>query len=235
MRTAIDSFFFDLDGTLVDSLPGIEQSVRAAVSGRVPSLRPLIGPPIRSILRSIRPRATEVQLDAFVLRFRTAYDSAGWRHTVPQPGTVEILNKLRKRGDRLFLVTNKPADAAAKILGMLEIRGYFTEVLARNSRDPAFDSKTEMLRWLLKKHRLSPQRCLMVGDTAEDYISATEAGIRAAIVANGYGACGGYPPACRVGSLKDLLSALDAVENRASSAGNYFRGSMPADVITARG
>ena len=59
---AVDYVFFDLDGTLVDSLPGIQFAVEAALhdSGmRAPEtpLKNLIGPPIRSILQQLAPQS----------------------------------------------------------------------------------------------------------------------------------------------------------------------------------
>jgi len=201
---APENFIFDLDGTLVDSLPGIKESVRCAIGGPVPPLRPLIGPPIREILRRLQPGIAEVELEGITSRFRQAYDSGGWRNTVLQPGAIEVLAGIRARGRRAFLVTNKPALATSRILEALQIRQYFASVLTRDSRTPPFGSKAEMLRCLVESRSLAPARCLMVGDTAEDYAAAGEAGIEAMIVANGYGAPGEIPAAYRIASLWEL-------------------------------
>jgi phosphoglycolate phosphatase len=211
MKAAIRNFIFDLDGTLVDSLPGIEESVRFAISGPVPSLRPLIGPPIRSILQTLRPEATASELDDLTRRFRAAYDSGGWRHTVPQSGAAEVLASLRRLGCRAYLATNKPAAATTKILGLLAMGPFFDGIVTRDSSAPPFASKAGMLRALLRRHGLDPSRCLMVGDTAEDYTAALEAGMDALIVANGYGSLCDIPARCRLDSLNRLLARCASV------------------------
>jgi phosphoglycolate phosphatase len=201
---AWENFIFDLDGTLVDSLPGIEASVRVAISGPVPGLRPLIGPPIREILRHLSVGLTEAELDGVAARFRRAYDAGGWRNTVLQTGAAEALAGIRARGWRAFLVTNKPALATSRILATLRIRRYFSSVWTRDSRTPAFGSKAEMIADLVARQGLDPARCVMVGDTAEDYLAATQTGIQARIVGNGYGASGDVPAACRISGLWKL-------------------------------
>lgn len=228
MSAAIENFIFDLDGTLVDSLPGIEESVRFAVAHPIPPLRPLIGPPIRTILGRLEPGLREDELNELTARFRKAYDSTGWRDTVLQPGASELLAGLHKRGRRIFVVTNKPAFATRKILAMLAIRRYFAGVYTRDSRTRAFASKTEVLRSLVQREWLDPRFCVMVGDTVEDYVSAIETGMHAFIVANGYGGSPGIPAGCRLESLHDLLVLLYGSQTSSKGMPGQFPGQMPA-------
>jgi len=228
MSAAIESFIFDLDGTLVDSLPGIEDSVRFALARPIPPLRPLVGPPIRTILGRLEPGLNEVELDELTARFRKAYDSTGWRHTALQPGANELLAELRNRGRRIFLVTNKPAFATGRILAMLAIRRCFAGVYTRDSRTPAFASKTEVLGSLLLRQWLDPRVCLMVGDTVEDYVSAIETGMPAFIVANGYGGSSGIPAGCSLESLHDLLVLLSGSQTSSKGMPGQLAGQATA-------
>jgi phosphoglycolate phosphatase len=182
-------FIFDLDGTLVDSLPGIQYSIDAALapSGRcIDDLPARIGPPIRSILQSATGGSTE-QLDQMEQLFRKSYDSEGWRKTVCYPGVTEMLASLHGRGSRLFLITNKPTHPTEKILEMFDIRRYFEDVVTPDRKRPHFAGKSEMLRFLIGRHGISLKECLMVGDTREDYAAANALGVMAAIVTHGYG------------------------------------------------
>ena len=183
---------FDLDGTLVDSLPGIAWSIDAALSqcGLPPlrrDLKPLVGPPIRNILSTVAGVCEGERLDALESAFRSSYDSAGWRKTRCQQGAGDLLRRLLAGGVDLWLVTNKPAEATRKILDELKLANLFEETQSRDSRAPAFDSKAEILRDLLRRRNLRRGACLMIGDTAEDRDAAMAAGIRCAIVAHGYG------------------------------------------------
>jgi phosphoglycolate phosphatase len=188
MRHAI----FDLDGTLVDSLPGIRWSVEEALSacGLPPlggELRPLIGPPIRSILARVSGLSDDPSLDRLERAFRTSYDAEGWSRTVCYAGVRDLLWDLLTSGVGLWLVTNKPAAATRKILSQLRLDGFFGEVVCRNSRSPVYRSKDEALMDLVRRRGLYRRECVLIGDTAEDSQAAASAGMECVIVAHGYG------------------------------------------------
>jgi phosphoglycolate phosphatase len=183
---------FDLDGTLIDSLPGIEFSVDCALSAcglppRSRGLRPLIGPPIRAILHQLVPDACDGQLSQLEQAFRSSYDADGWSKTVLHDGALPTLARLKSSGLPLFLVTNKPAAPTRLIVDNFKLASLFDEVVCRDSRTPAYDSKADMLRDVMKRHGLKPAECLYVGDTLEDHRAAQETGIQVAIIAHGYG------------------------------------------------
>lgn len=183
---------FDLDGTLVDSLPGITRSVEEALAlcGLPPlrvDIRPLIGPPIRSILATVSGVSDPPALDRLEQAFRLSYDTEGWRKTVCYEGVRERLWGLLTGEASLYLVTNKPHKATRRILRELKLDGFFLDIVCPDSRVPPYGSKTEALTGLLRRRRLSPGECLLVGDTQDDANAAAAAGIRCAIVEHGYG------------------------------------------------
>src|SRR5450432_939296 len=150
----VRAVFFDLDGTLLDSLPGIAYSAEAAFAAcglpqREVDLRGLIGPPIRAILARMSLRATEIELDALERAFRASYDSEGWRRTPHYEGAAESLRALKKAGKRLFVVSNKPRHISVRILEVEGTLSLFEEVVTRDSREPAYAGKLEMLVPLL--------------------------------------------------------------------------------------
>lgn len=184
---------FDLDGTLVDSLPGIEFSVRQAFSQcKLPlakkNLRDLVGPPIRTILSQAGNISDESSLDALERAFRVSYDSEGWRKTSSFSDVDEVLRMMRERGHRLFVVSNKPRQAALRILERAGFLRYFEAVVTRDSRSPHYREKGEMIGDLLSQQGIVRAECVMVGDTAEDGKGASESGIKFILVTHGYGA-----------------------------------------------
>lgn len=203
------NIIFDLDGTLIDSLPGIAWSVSEALraTGLPPistDLRALIGPPVRHILATISGLPESGTLDRLERRFRLSYDTEGWRRTVCQPGVPDMLWSLLTTGVDLWVVTNKPAFATGRILGSLKIGGFFREVACRDSLTPPFASKAELLTDLLSRRGLDRTRCLMVGDTAEDAHAAEAAKIACAVVSHGYGS-GVVPESCfRIENWREL-------------------------------
>ncbi len=186
---------FDLDGTLLDSLPGIEHAILEAFSvcglevGER-NLRSLIGPPIRTILsRMCSPAdsATEQQLDQLEHAFRRNYDDLGWRRTAHFPDVVEVLRQLSSHGKRLFIVSNKPRQVSLKILEAEGTVGLFEDIVTRDTRRPHYESKQEMIASLVESKRLQPANCLMVGDTMEDGEAAAHTGMPFCLVTYGYG------------------------------------------------
>ena len=211
---------FDLDGTLLDSLPGIEYSARAAFTacrlavGEV-ELRKLIGPPIRTILaRMALAHATgglsEEQLDRLVQAFRASYDSEGWKRTPLYAGAAELLRELRAGGWRLFVVSNKPRPISLRILEAGGTLGLFEEIVTLDSRKPAYSGKREMMRSLMERHGLEPQECLMAGDTMEDAEAASETGMPFCLMTHGYGDVpegSAVPVAFRFAHFSELMPA----------------------------
>jgi phosphoglycolate phosphatase len=200
----VRNVIFDLDGTLVDSIPGIQWSVEAALAacGMPPvcrDLKPLIGPPIRDILAAVSGASDPAALDRMELSFRSFYDSGGWRRTTCQPGARGAIERLRIAGCGLWVVTNKPGHAARAILSELALADSFQEIVCRDSRTPGFASKAEMLTNVLERFTLRRAESIMVGDTLEDCRAAAEAGVDCALVPHGYGGGldGPLPERCR--------------------------------------
>jgi phosphoglycolate phosphatase len=209
----LTSVIFDLDGTLVDSVPGIQWSAEAAMRAcgmtqPCRDLTPLIGPPIREILAHAAETSDPGELNRLEAAFRKVYDDDGWRRTVCQPGVIAMLGELRAAGLGLSVVTNKPSHATNLILPALAIGKFFQEVVCRDSVSPVFGSKAEMLGHLLGRQAIRPGDCIMVGDTMEDCHAAAHAGIACFLVAHGYGrgVNDSLPPGCRrIGGWDELV------------------------------
>ena len=202
-------FFFDLDGTLADSLPSLRASIeRALHSGgrrlRVDNLRPYIGPGIRVILKNLEGDLTEIELDEMEKVFRAHYDTDGVRKAEMFDGVRETLERLKANGAELFIVTNKPQFATANLAQQHGITGLFTGMLSRNSREPMYASKGEMLRDLVGRYRVDVKYALMVGDTTEDHRAAMEAGMRFAFAKYGYGELAGEVECIRIAKFIEI-------------------------------
>ncbi|MDL5156450.1 HAD hydrolase-like protein [Actinomycetospora termitidis] len=120
---------FDLDGTLVDSGPGIRASVRhsAATVGidepDAEQLRALIGPPFprafRDVLGVDAPTA-----DAMMAAYRAYYGGGAMFDVEVYPGVPDLLAELVARGDTLAITTSKPREYADEIVAHLGLDKY---------------------------------------------------------------------------------------------------------------
>lgn len=214
----------DLDGTLIESLPGIQFSAEEAVHAlrpdfQLPDLRHHIGPSIGEVFQSVLHDPTREELDAMVANFRRSYDSVGWTMTTLFPGVGLLLDGLRALGVRLFVASNKPSLAAGRILRALKIESRFSVVVCRDSRTPPYASKSEAVGFLLREHGLDPDRVCMVGDGYDDYEAAHSNGAKFILAGYGYGSsrCRELAPLeARASSPGDLLALIQ----RSASSGN---------------
>jgi len=184
-------------------------------------LKPLIGPPIRSILASVTGLRDAPSLDRLERAFRASYDGEGWRKSTCYEGAPDMLRRLRTGGIGLWVVTNKPSRIARRILREIEIEGLFGGVASLDSRAPAYVSKAEALTDLVRRQGLSRTECLLVGDTLEDCNAAAAAAVACAIVPHGYGPNlpAVLPDNCRRVSGWDSIERLFEAEP-ASAAGS---------------
>ena len=194
------AIFFDLDGTLLDSLPGIASSIEQAfVSCGLPvraiDLRQLIGPPIRTILSLAANSNSEEELDLLERAFRVNYDSDGWKKTQLFPGASELLKEAYSLHIQLFVISNKPRHISLQILERAELVSLFKGIVTRDSCEPPHVDKTEMIRHVLHEFRLEAERCIMVGDTTEDANAAAATRVPFAWASHGYGK---LPSSCAV-------------------------------------
>lgn len=213
--TRYDTILFDLDGTLVDSLPGIEYSARAAIAvvcpgAELPSLRAHIGPPIREVFRRALRMDDASTLDDLQAAFRLSYDTEGWVRTQLYVGVDDVLSELARTGRRLMVLTNKPDHAAERILRHLSVRQRFERVVAPSlNAKPA--PKREAAVRIAATAGLAPGTALLVGDSLDDAEAAAACGFAFGAVTYGYGAAGlqsQHPVEFRLNHFPELLVQL---------------------------
>lgn len=179
---------FDMDGTLVDSYPGILQSYRYAFGALglpFPGegfVRSALGKPLLSVFRVgcglPGPEAREA-----VRLYREHYRRRGREMAPLYPGVWEMVGELRRKGYFLGIATLKQEDFARDILTRVGLLPCFAMVQGMDSQDSR--TKGEMLRCCRKAAGALPGQTVLVGDSPEDGAAAREAG--AAFVAAGYG------------------------------------------------
>jgi phosphoglycolate phosphatase len=213
-----DLVLFDLDGTLVDSLPDIASALNHALgaAGLAPLsmevVRGLVG---EGVLRLVE-KALDVQsaagVDANALARQVVdiYAQHPCVETRLYPGIAELLAGCRQRGVRLAVLTNKMGAVARSLLAELRIADLFDAVVGDgdgHARKPSPDAAQALFR----RFGVAPERALMVGDGLPDLAVARAAGCPAAAVAWGYtdrAALVAQRPAYLVDAPGDVLALI---------------------------
>ena len=184
-----DAVFFDVDGTLLDSAPGILHTMQEAFErmGTDVShidLTKYMGPPLRKTFAE--HYNTEAEIEQAVGYYRTSYAVKGCHECSLFDGAKEMLDALRQAGVLLYTATSKPTKVVTPMLHEQGIANYFVEI-GGASMGKDRDTKADVIRWLLRRPELQGKRILMVGDRKEDLQGAAECGLPGAAVLYGYG------------------------------------------------
>jgi phosphoglycolate phosphatase len=203
------SLILDLDGTLIDSRPGILDSFAVAVQAIFPGMEfdpatVVLGPPIRQMFQASFPETGEMERERLFRAFRDHYDSDGSLKTQLYDGAREVLACCQRRGINLHIATNKPLHISTAILSHFKIDHYFQSILASDSTQPPFPDKTAMIRHLLRENSLDAGVTFHVGDSVEDAIAAAQSGVRFIWAAYGYGKLEAGPATPPFGAIKTL-------------------------------
>ena len=191
MSAGARAIFLDLDGTLIDSRPGIAASCAAAlrVLGHTPDpafdVTPLIGPPLPQVIARLLAGFGDDRVDAGMVAYRTHYGEIGLHMATVYPGIPEAVRTLSASA-RCFVVTSKRKDFAARIVASLEFAGAIGSVYGTEP-DGSMDDKARLIAAVLRIERLDPSDCTMVGDRSHDVIGARANGLRTIGVLWGYG------------------------------------------------
>lgn len=210
-----DAVLFDVDGTLIDSAPGILHTLEetltvmgADFSGK--NLRKYLGPPLRRTFAEFFD--TEAQIEQATACYRQRYAAQGALECALYPGAAQMLAALDEAGILLYTATSKPAGVVAPILERLGIARYFA-FIGGASLDRTRDTKTAVMQQVLARPELKDARVLMVGDRMDDMKGAKDCGLPAAAVLYGYGGYEELSPFAPVAYAADCRALTDFILN----------------------
>ena len=176
---------FDLDGTLVDSLADLSDSVNLMLESygfpthEMEQYRYFVGNGSKKLMERTLPRdkaASAEFVEEALVKYKAIYKERLLEKTRPYNGVRELLAELKSRGIPLAVCTNKHNDAALTIVKILFAPGTFEEVLGDR---PGFPKKPNPATPLeIASHLgVKPDEVAYLGDTSVDMETAVHAGI----------------------------------------------------------
>ena len=209
-----NTIFFDLDGTLTDSSPGILNSVKYALTemGReIPDEKVLgefLGPPLTDSFTQFCGMTDEEANEAADL-YRSVYKDKCVTENSLYDGIYQTLESLQMQGKTLAVATTKPIYLAEKIVSHYGIRKFFTAVCGA-SPDGSGGDKAEVIKMALKVcGETDLSQALMIGDRFYDIEGARTVRIDSVGVLYGYGS---RPELEKAGATYIVSSAAEIAE-----------------------
>jgi phosphoglycolate phosphatase len=182
---------FDLDGTLIDSEPGITACLAHAferIGAELPAreiLRTWIGPPFRQTFPTVLGD-DEARIVAAIDHYRDRFEDVGWSEHAVYDGIPELVAALVANGDALAIVTTKPEGQARRIVEHFPFGGAFARVYGPHDRHE-HRSKAEMIAEALLDFDARAEHTTMIGDRHFDIEGARANAVRGLGVAWGFG------------------------------------------------
>lgn len=192
MLYPVNLIIFDLDGTLIDSLPDLADATNHMLSslGR-PSIgqnavRRLVGQGARRLVERALAGASEDEINQGLDLFLDYNHQHIADRTVLYPGVPETLDALKGRGMRMAIISNKNVALCREVVSVLGIDRYFDEVLGADSLPFRKPSPEPVLK-LLADFGVPPERAALVGDSINDMTAAKGARVSTVGCTWGYG------------------------------------------------
>ncbi|MHC8508154.1 MAG: phosphoglycolate phosphatase [Rhodospirillales bacterium] len=189
------ALLFDLDGTLVDSVPDVCASLNdvlaleglAAVSEA--HTKALVGGGARDMVKTLLAErgadGDEGLVDKLMRAFLETYAANPARHSRVYPGVVEALEFFHAEGRALAVCTNKPEATTGPVLKALGLADYFAAVVCPEHVKHRKPDGRHVLDTAAALGKTGAE-CILIGDSETDVRAANDAGVKCVCVTYGY-------------------------------------------------
>jgi phosphoglycolate phosphatase len=212
---AVSCILFDMDGTLLDSAPGVmDSAARAlkAVNAPVPPQRDLlkyVGPPMYESFRQSAGLDTATAQEA-LRHYRATYAETGAELSSLFDGVSGLLEQLASLQCPMAVATSKVEDQAVRLAGAFGIDRHFADICGASDAAGRASKEDVIAESLgrLKVQGVDISSPVMVGDRRYDVAGAAAHGVPTIFVAWGYGDPSEARGAAAVAETPEVLSLL---------------------------
>lgn len=187
----IDTIIFDLDGTILDTLGDLTDSVNYALKDcgmkerTLQEVRSFVGNGIRNLIDKSVPKGTAVEeTDKVFAVFRNHYKDNCKIKTKPYEGINEMLKRLSECGYKMTIVSNKADNAVKELLKEF----FYPAIEKAYGERQGIPRKPEpqLVKLAIDEIGADPARTVYVGDSEVDYITAKNANLGLIMVSWGF-------------------------------------------------
>lgn len=181
--------FWDLDGTITDSLDGVRNGFIYAfkhygIQLPMEEYKKFVGPPLRESFGLYFDNDKDI--DNAISLYREYYLPRTTSENKLFDGIDNVLKTIRDYGYKMYIATSKGEEMALKVLNHFGIFDYFDRVFGADMRKGRVE-KEQILDYAFKELSCDKTDCLMIGDTMYDVRGAEHIGIDCLACLYGYG------------------------------------------------
>lgn len=177
-------YIFDLDGTLVDSLEDLADSMNAALEAygypvhEVGRYKYFVGNGVLKLVERALPESerNDENIEKLNAEFAKEYAKRALDKTRPYEGIPELLRELKSKGCLLAVASNKPDKFSKLIVEKLFGEDMFDIIRGKRDGVPT-KPDPEVLMSIIEESGVSKEECVHSGDSAVDVLTALNAGI----------------------------------------------------------
>ena len=227
--TTVDvrAVLFDLDGTLLDTVPDLHAAVCAMLAdlGR-PALpeeavRSYVGRGIANLVKRVLADSLDAAEDdspapaEALASFRRHYARENGRRTQLFPGAREGLEAIRAKGLPMAVITNRAEAFTRPLLEMTGLAEFFSVVVSGDNL-PRHKPDPMSLVWTCGRLGVSPTDALFIGDSVNDFLAARAACCRVFLLPYGYNEGRDVRELDCDAIVPSIISAASLIRHRAS-------------------
>lgn len=187
-----NTILFDMDGTLIDSGPGVMRCIKHALTfygindAPESELKKCVGPPLSDTFGN-RFKLPETEIMRAIEIYREEYHKGGIFECTLYPGIVDCLKTLNDKGFKCFVTSSKHDKACRIITDHFGITDLFYDIVG-SSADASRETKTEVLEACFTLHPdIKKEESVLIGDTVYDAKGAEECNLDFIGVTYGFG------------------------------------------------
>lgn len=178
---AFDAYIFDLDGTLLNTLPDLVNLTNMVLrewdmpERTTEEINSFVGGGARVLLqKAVSPGTPDETIDTILARWKDLYPEYGHQFTQPYDGMPDVLAELKSQGAKLGVLSNKFDAAVVSVIGE-HFPGVFDSARGECPEIPRKPDPTG-LRWMMARFGVEPEQVAYVGDSGGDMTVAQAAG-----------------------------------------------------------
>ena len=195
IQTPFEALIFDLDGTLINSLPDVCASINSVLSDMghrkltLNETKNMVGWGgrflVEKALDTTGIKFTEGDVNRALEKFIDTYSNHPNDHSTVFPGVLSMLEKFKSAKIRMGICTNKPKATTPPVLKSMGLDHFF-DVVSCGDAVPYKKPDGRHISMVVEQLGATKKTSVMIGDSESDITAAIDAGVRSVAVTFGY-------------------------------------------------